>query len=373
MGQAYNGLWTPVGLTRTFCRSPVHCWTLCAWIAHSSSPGTVSAVAAEPVAGPLSTLSADEGAEARLRTRVAWHYFIEGLTQGEIARRLGLNRVRVNRILAACREDGTVQIRINSRFAPFVGLERRLEVVWGLDGAVVVPTPLESLQLPAVVGAAAGAWLSEHLAEARSVGIGWGRTLRCSLNAVRRRPLPGVSVVSLIGGLTRASAMNAYETAAHLADLINSECFYLAAPVYADSEATRDLLTAQGMLKDVFERGARVDLALVSVGDLGPEATMTRLGLLDADEVASLREAGAEGDILGHYINADGRVLDHSVNRRVLAMHPDALVDVPSVILASGGEAKIGAIGGALRAGYVNVLITDEATARTLLADRDEA
>ena len=41
--------------------------------------------------------------EEQLATRAAWLYFVAGLTQIEIGRKLGVNRIRVNRLLAQAR------------------------------------------------------------------------------------------------------------------------------------------------------------------------------------------------------------------------------------------------------------------------------
>jgi DNA-binding transcriptional regulator LsrR (DeoR family) len=309
----------------------------------------------------------DIDGEDRLRVRIAWAYYIEGLTQSEIAAQFGLNRVRVNRILSAAREEGMVQISINSPAAPFVALERSLEKQYQLQRAIVVPTPSSADAVHVSLAAAAGAHLSRLLDDNRSVGIGWGRTLRLSIQSVRRRSLTALSVVALIGGLTRASVMNAYETALHLADLHGADCFYIAAPAFADNEETRDILRGQMMIRDVLARAEKLDCALVSVGGLGPDSTMERLGLVSSADRKSLAAAGAVGDLLGHFIDADGVPVDHPLNHRVIAVDPKTLRDLPHVILASGGREKTEAVRAALRGGYVDVLITDDVTAAWLL------
>ena len=62
-----------------------------------------------------------------VKTRIAWLYYVEGMTQDEVANLVGMNRSRVLRILAAARQDGTVQIRVTTRMSRCVELERRLE------------------------------------------------------------------------------------------------------------------------------------------------------------------------------------------------------------------------------------------------------
>lgn len=306
--------------------------------------------------------------DERLRVRIAWAYFIQGLTQGEIARSFDLNRVRVNRIIAAMRDDGTVQIFINSPALPFVKLERQLEEVFGLKQVVIAPCMPDQSGPTAVVAAAAGTLISDRLAQNGTVGIGWGRTLRLSLRSIRRRSIANLTVVALIGGLTRTTLTNAYETAMHLADLCQADCSYIPAPVYMNDRPTRDLLLRQDMIAAVIERATQADLALVSVGSMSSSATMLQLGLIDEGDIRSLQRAGAVGDILGQFIDAEGALVEHPLNDRVMAVSPLALREIPEVILASGGAEKDACLLGALRGGYANVLVTDDATGQRLLA-----
>jgi DNA-binding transcriptional regulator LsrR (DeoR family) len=300
-------------------------------------------------------------------TRAAWLYFVAGLTQAQIGKKLGINRIRVNRLLAEARDQGLVQIRITGRMAECVDLEQRLANRFGLDEVIVVPTPGDDTALLQMVAMAAGQALDRRLRDGLSVGVGWGRTLRLSMRSVAARPMPKLSVVSLLGGLTRGAAMNPHETASHLADLLSAQCYYVAAPALTDSEATRHVLMAQPMLREAFERAESVDVALLSVGDLKPGGTMSRVGLIDRDENRSLVEAGAVGDICVHWIDRLGHIVDHPLNRRVVALSPDKLKGIATVILASGGRSKIESLHGALHGGMANVLITDEATAAGVL------
>lgn len=313
---------------------------------------------------PALPLDPDE----QIATRAAWLYFVAGLTQIQIGKELGINRVRVNRLLADAREQGMVQIRITGRLSGCVELEQKLKSRFDLAEAIVVPTPPNPEQIPHVIGAATGRLLDQKLEDGMSVGVGWGRTLRLSLRSMRRRPLRKVSVVSIMGGLTRGAAVNPYETASHLADLINAQCYYIAAPAFADSEATRDLLFRQPMIRNVFDRLERVDLVLVSVGGLTPESTICQVDLVTREDAESLIKAGAAGDICVHWIDRSGRIVDHPLNRRAIALSPERLKSVPCVIIASGGADKIGALHGALTAQMADIVITDEVTAGGVLA-----
>lgn len=306
--------------------------------------------------------------EEQMATRAAWLYFVAGLTQAQIGKKLGVNRIRVNRLLAYARDEGLVQIKITGRLADCVDLEARLKTQYDLQDAIVVPTPNDQSIVPQVIATAAGAALSERLKDGMSVGVGWGRTLRLSLQSVPRRPMKRISVVSLLGGLTRGAAMNPHETASHLADLIDAQCYYVAAPALTDNQSTRDILIAQPMLREVVDRGARVDLAFLSVGELTHSNTMSRVGLITRTDVEELLQAGAAGDICAHWINDEGGLVDHPLNSRVVALPPDRLREIPCVMIASGGKAKTPVLRGVLKGGMADVVITDEQTAKAVLA-----
>jgi DNA-binding transcriptional regulator LsrR (DeoR family) len=261
-----------------------------------------------------------------------------------------------------------VQITITGRLADCVELENRIKDRFAIDQAIIVPTPPDAALVRHVIGAAAGSALAERLKDGMSVGVGWGRTLRLSLRSVPRRPLRRVSVVSLMGGLTRGAAVNPHETASHLADLIDAQCYYIAAPALADSEATRDVLAQQPMIRDVFERLRQVDLVLVSAGGLAADSTINKVDLISAADAKSLKKAGAVGDVCAHWLDIDGRLVDHPLNKRAIALSPLELKSVPCVIVASGGMDKTEILHGALKGGMVDILITDEATASGILA-----
>jgi DNA-binding transcriptional regulator LsrR (DeoR family) len=305
--------------------------------------------------------------DEQLATRAAWLYFVAGLTQAQIGKKLGINRIRVNRLLAQAREQGMVQIRITGRLADCIELENRIKERFGLEQAIIVPTPPDQALVRHVIGAAAGNALSERLKDGMSVGVGWGATLHMSLKALGGQPCQRLSVVSLLGGMTHSRAVNPSAVARRIADAFGADCYQLTAPVMVANESVRAALWSEPGLRELLERARRVDLALVSVGDVSEEATLFRQGLLPRSALASLQAAGAVGDVLCHFIDAEGKVVDHPVNRRVVAVDLDDLRRVPRIVVAAGGRRKVAAIRAALKGTGAGVLITDEGAARGLL------
>lgn len=306
---------------------------------------------------------------AQVRTRVAWLYYVEGLTQEQVAKKLKLTRLKVVRILAQCRDEGMVQIRINSKLVGCVALEQQLERAFNLDQAIVVPTPDDPESIDTIIGNATGDYLSANLKDGMTIGVGWGRTLQSSLRSIEMRPLVGVTIVSLLGGLTHATAVSPSEFAWRFADLLGADCYYIAAPAFTNDEATRNSLLEQNGLREVFDRAKKLDMAVVSVGDMGELATIFDYELVGRDDMMSLRESGAVGDVLCHFLAEDGSLVDHPLNRRVMACNPTNLRNIAKVVLASGGIQKVPIMRATLAITKAKVVITEEATAKAILAD----
>src|SRR5262245_27899962 len=108
-----------------------------------------------PILGGIMGNDHEDTFDPALAARICWHYFREGQTQELIATRLGLTRKRVNRMLGEARERGLVQITIQPPLGPCSELEARLATAFGLQQAIVVPSPIGDTDVRAMVGAAA--------------------------------------------------------------------------------------------------------------------------------------------------------------------------------------------------------------------------
>jgi DNA-binding transcriptional regulator LsrR (DeoR family) len=313
-------------------------------------------------------LSPEPDLEAGLiKARVVWYYYIGGLTQQEIADRVGITRVRANRIIGQARMDGSVRIDVRLPLAECVSLEQSLIERYGLSEASVVPTVPNYDALQRVIGEAAGVMLDRLISDGQTVGVGWGKTLRASIGHLASRHLRRSSVVALMGGLTRGSGTNTFEVSTQLADALGAECYYLAAPIYCPSEESRATLLTHPGISDVMRRARDVDVALVSCGDFSNRSLLATTTAV-SDNAEALQRAGAVGDILGSFVDIRGAVLDHCLNQRVMALSPAELKHIPVSILASGGVNKAAVVHAVLTAGYVNRTVTDEDCARAILA-----
>ena len=305
----------------------------------------------------------------RTRGRAAWLYFVEGRTQGEIADILGVNRVAVVRLIAEARRRGEVRVTITAPLAELVEIERALELRFGIGRVLVAPVSDPATDPVRVIAAAAGNYLNATMRPGLTVGVGWGRTLHASLGFIAGRSLEDFRVVSLLGGLAAARRFNPAEFAWQFAEQFQGEGYLIPAPALVDSPETKHALLEHCGLAEVFEMADHLDVLLLSVGAIETVTTSYRMGHLSEADRRGLIEAGAVGDILYHFIDENGQVLDHQVNRRVMAVGLDRLERTPERVLVSGGPEKLRALKGAIKALRPTVLITDQITAQNLLKD----
>ena len=307
----------------------------------------------------------DPGHEQRVRA--AWIYYVEGRTQSEVAAALGLNRVAVTRLLSEAKRRAEVTVSINSALVDAVALERALERRHGLRRAVVAPRQPGQDDPTRLIAAAAGRHVSAMLAPDMTVGVGWGRTLHAMLGALEPRAVPGLRVVSLLGGIAEAKRFNPAEFAWRFAEAFDAEGFLVPAPALVDSPVTRHALLERCGLDQVFQMAEASDVAILSCGGISELNTSYRLGHVTEAERASLRDMGAVGDVLYTFLDAGGRPVDHSINRRGMAVGLDRLRRVRERVLVSGGAEKVAILRAAIASLAPTTLVTDELTARALL------
>ncbi|MGH1481702.1 MAG: sugar-binding transcriptional regulator [Geminicoccales bacterium] len=303
----------------------------------------------------------------QLRVRAAWLYYVEGLTQSDVAKKLGVNRIMITRLLSEARARGEIVIRIKSDIAPIVDLERQLENTFGVTQAVVAPFEDEDGDPTRAIASAAGAYVSKLMASNKTVGVGWGRTLHTMLSFIERQALDDVRVISLLGGIAQARRFNPAEFAWQFAEMFKAEGFLIPAPAIVDSPKTKHALLEHCGLNQILDMAESCDVALLSCGGISTLTTSYRVGHVSEVERQSLIEAGSVGDVLYNFLDKEGKLVDHPVNERAIAMPINRLSRIPNKILLSGGPDKTAIMLACLRSLKPKTVITDEMTARRLL------
>jgi len=306
---------------------------------------------------------------ASLRLRAAWLYYNQGLTQKDVAERLGISRSTVIRLLDEAMKRSEVQIWISEGIDSCVELATHLEKAYGLDEALVVPTPRDNgaTALASAVGLALGQFLSEVIQDDMTIGVGWGRTMTASLSSFRPPRRENCKVVSLLGGIVAVHQTNPIDYTWRFAGQLGAECYMFLAPLLVDSVKTKRALIEQCGLNAIYDLAENLDLAVVSCGDIGPHSTSLSEGFISKAELDRLIAAGCVCDTMFNFLDEEGRSVDQKLNERVMSVDLDTLKKAKHIVLSSGGAHRAVAIRATIRRVGCNTLITDETAARELL------
>jgi DNA-binding transcriptional regulator LsrR (DeoR family) len=297
-------------------------------------------------------------------------YYVEEMTQSAIAEALGVGRITVVRLLAEARAMNDVRISLSREIAELAGLEIETQKRLGVAEVVVAPLSEGAGDARAVIAAAAGDHLSRLLRPDMKIGLGWGETLSRVLGFLEEKTVPRLSVVSLLGGITRARAANPAECAWQFSRVYMADCFLLAAPAIVDSRETKRALIERCGLGEVYDFARALDAVVVGVGGLASFGAARDYGLVSQDETDELRAKGAIGNLLYNFFDAEGCPVDHSINARVMSIPIDSLRKAPSRIMVAGGADKAEAIVAACRLLQPTTLVTDETAAKAIAALR---
>jgi len=302
---------------------------------------------------------------------VATFYYVDKLNQEQIARQINRSVSMVSRLLAEAHERGIIEVRVHGPVPTDPALQTALTQAFGLRAARVLRTDdLPPQRLLPRLGELAARHVEAILQNQAVIGIGWGNALHEVVQAIRPGTARGIEVAQSLGSLgSRLPAIDNHLITQQLAARLGGTPHYLPAPMIVESAAVRDVLVQDPQLHHTLSLGRRADVVLLGIGVPEPEhAGLLQAGYVDVATLEAIRAAGAVGDMFVNYFDIAGRVLDCEISQRVVGVRLDDMRHVGTVIAVAGGAYKVAAILGALRTGLLHVLVTDDATARAVLA-----
>ena len=289
-------------------------------------------------------------------------YYLQDATQAEIADRLGTSRATVSRLLSEARRQGLVRIDV----PPLVDRDNS-----ALAGQVADALGLRHVELAeSTAGPLLGPALAAPLgAILRSVGlvagdvllVANGRTIYETAQA-DLPGLPGVLIVPTVGGQDEPEPwFQINEITRQIAAKIGGRPTFLYAPALPSPELHASLLEDASTVQ-VTSLWKQARCAILGIG-APPLQRHSISRFIPVDAVALRR---AVGDVCLQFFDQDGDPVDFPGSERLIATPFDVLSRIPvGIALAVGPEKVIAII--AARAGYVNALVTDVATASAVV------
>ncbi len=311
--------------------------------------------------------------ELRLIVRVARMYYQWDVKQSEIARQLGLSQPTVSRLLSEARANGIIRISVTVPPGVHSDVEEELVHCYRLRDAIVVDCSNEDDErlLERELGSGAAYFVETSLRPNEVIGISsWSATLMALVDAMHSTTRKGdMRVVQILGGVGDPSAeIHASRLTSRFADLIGGQAVFLPAPGIVGSPAMLNVILDDIYVRETMAGFEQVTTALVGIGAIEPSKLLAASGnIFSQTELDLLRARGAVGDVLLRFFDLEGKAVLTPLNERVVSMSLTQLARVDRSVGIAGGTRKRPAILGALRGGWINVLITDQFTARWLL------
>jgi DNA-binding transcriptional regulator LsrR (DeoR family) len=308
--------------------------------------------------------------KVRLINTILNLYYIERLTQSEIADRLDLSTPKVNRLIQQARELGYISFVIRTPYQQLFDLEARLKAVFGLQEAIVIPASGHtSSSLLGAVGAVAADFLLERVRDGDVLAITPGTTVQAVVQAIDTSRSYQIDVVPILGAIQGEIESDMNFLAAHMADRLGANAYKLHAPAFVDTREHAEMMRNVAQVKEILDIARRADVVLLGIGTVDPKESrfveFTALSVEDMNHIAN--GCGGVGEISAHVYDIEGRPCAKEYADRVIGLTLDEIKEIPYRIGVAATAKKALPIYGALRGGYLHALITDEVAARGVL------
>ncbi len=265
--------------------------------------------------------------EREVILEAATSYYVQNETMAVIARRLGVSRSTVSRMLAAARESGLVEITVHNDHRSYNAIHHALNEEYGVVAHLVpvrdTATPLARLDAVARV---AGHLVSRLLHDGAALGMAWGTTISAVADRLPARQLSGVHVVQLNGAanITTSGIDYTSDILGQAARAYDATAHYFPVPAFFDFPETKAALWRERTVQRVLELHEALDVAVFSVGAFQgelPSHVYSDAYLTRADVTELIRER-VVGDVCTVFLREDGTYADIAINARASGPTP---------------------------------------------------
>lgn len=303
--------------------------------------------------------------EESLMIKITWYYYFDNMTQQHISELFGISRMRVVKLLDKARKTGIIQFNMRSDLLNPMELEKRLADTYSLKDTFIVPSSPSEIGINENIARAAAMYINNRLENNTFINMGYGDTQSRVLNNLATMTEQPLSVVSMTGGVS-------YYLPNNMSSIFNAKLYLLPAPILVSSEEVVDAILNETPVSEILRMVQLSSMSVVGIGSIGENATIIKSGILSKSDYLYLKMKNAVGDILCHFIDKDGKLVDSSIEHRLIGTSLSTLRNLDNVIGVAAGDDKVDAIKAVLKGGYIDILITDESTALQLLENTKE-
>lgn len=310
----------------------------------------------------------DSKQQIKQAVQVSKLYYLDGVTQAEIGKKLNLSRPTISRLLQFAREKNIVKISINDPLSNIEDLQHQLKEKYQLKDVIIsTPESNETAEILSSLGKATARYLDKKVKDNDVIGVSWGRTLVSVARQLIPNDRKNVQVVYLKGTVANSTHNNyVVEVTKCFNKCYHTQAQILPLPLIFENKQIKEMVIKDKFINEILDTGKRTSMALFTVETTEQDATLFELGYFNDQQIKTLQEKAA-GGLVSRFIDERGKIVDDQLNDRTVAIALDDLKQARESALIAGGMNKLKAIKAALAGKYANVLVTDSLVAQHLL------
>lgn len=301
---------------------------------------------------------------------VAKYYYIENLTQAQIATRMGLSRPKISRLLSLAREKGVVKVFISELEENMEGVEEELRTTFNLDKVKVVPVPPSDQSLAfQVTCKEAAKYIADLLEDGDRIGVGWGGTLFEISKNLQHLSRKNSIIVQLFGNLDTGEADDyANDILSQFAAKLDVKSSHIIpCPVIVDNQIIYDILMHDDKIKSSMNLAKSCNKMLINIGLPTADNCLFKGKYINEKDLQNLQDHSAAGCIGCRFFDDEGKIVDQQLDNRTIGISIEDIQKADSVITCVVGAHKAKALLAALKAGYLDIIIVDSNAALEVL------
>lgn len=313
----------------------------------------------------------------RLIYKVCSLYYEDDMRQQEVSDYLGISRATVSRMLQKGKESGIVRVEvINPVQFSYNKLEKALERKYGLKEVIVVESSALDTKTESVsrMYERAALYLSQFFKDGDWIGVTMGHTLRNIVKTNRAfEKDKKLMFVPIAGGIGQSTIDKVDVQSNRIAQEFSRKfggtyTQFLSPAVFSEQKAMEYFLKEKS-ISYIFDDFQKLDTLIMGIGiPQRVESTLVRAGYITGENLEKFARDGMAGDIALHIFDEDGATEKfRAFNDRVAGMPLEVMKKVRNRIGIAGGENRAEAIRGAIKGGFINMLITNIDAAEKLL------
>ena len=313
----------------------------------------------------------------RLIYKVCSLYYEDDMRQQEVSDYLGISRATVSRMLQKGKESGIVRVEvINPVQFSYNKLEKALERKYGLKEVIVVESSALDTKTESVsrMYERAALYLSQFFKDGDWIGVTMGHTLHNIVKTNRAfEKDKKLMFVPIVGGIGQSTIDKVDVQSNRIAQEFSRKfggtyTQFLSPAVFSEQKAMEYFLKEKS-ISYIFDDFQKLDTLIMGICiPQRVESTLVRAGYITGENLEKFARDGMAGDIALHFFDEDGATEKfRAFNDRVAGMPLEMMKKVRNRIGIAGGENRAEAIRGAIKGGFINMLITNIDAAEKLL------